>query len=294
MAIKAGIYAASMSILNKDLSLDIDSTIKHAEKIISDGCNGVVIFGSTGQSQLISAGEKKKFIEKLSDNNSKEEFIIGTGENSLNQNIDIMKHSLKNGINRFLLMPPAYYKYGDNEAYTFYANIIQQVPESEIILYNFEKLSGYKFSHQIIEKLVKDFPKQVCGVKDSSYNLFENLKIPNFLIFPGSETKLLKGLKLGSSGIISAVCNVTAPLARKVYDDFNNKKKQEFNEKLCLVRSIFDNYNLISALHSFMSEEDDKFKAVLPPLSLLNDKDKNDLIDELKKLNFYPDKKIAA
>jgi 4-hydroxy-tetrahydrodipicolinate synthase len=294
MAIKAGIYAASMSILNKDLSLNIDSTIKHAEKIISNGCSGVAIFGSTGQSQLISLGEKKNFIEKLSDKKSKENFIIGTGENSLNQNVEMMKHSLKNGINRFLLMPPAYYKYGDNEAYAFYANIIQRVPESEIILYNFEKLSGYKFSHQIIEKLVKDFPKQICGVKDSSYNLFENLKIPNFLIFPGSETKLLEGLKLGCSGIISAVCNVTASLARKVYDDFNNKKKQQFNEKLCLVRSVFDNYNLISALHSFMSEEDDKFSAVLPPLSLLNDKDKKDLIDELKKLNFYPDKKKAA
>ena len=294
MAIKAGIYAASMSILNKDLSLNIDSTIKHAEKIISNGCSGVAIFGSTGQSQLISLGEKKNFIEKLSDKKSKENFIIGTGENSLNQNVEMMKHSLKNGINRFLLMPPAYYKYGDNEVYAFYANIIQRVPESEIILYNFEKLSGYKFSHQIIEKLVKDFPKQICGVKDSSYNLFENLKIPDFLIFPGSETKLLEGLKLGCSGIISAVCNVTASLARKVYDDFNNKKKQQFNEKLCLVRSVFDNYNLISALHSFMSEEDDKFSAVLPPLSLLNDKDKKDLIDELKKLNFYPDKKKAA
>ena len=46
------------------------------------------------------------------------------------------------------------------------------------------------------------------------------LKIPNFLIFPGSETKLLKGLELGCSGIISAICNVTAPLARKVYEDF--------------------------------------------------------------------------
>ena len=43
-------------------------------------------------------------------------------------------------------MPPAYYKYGDEEAYLFFANIIQKVPESEIILYNFEKLSGYKFS----------------------------------------------------------------------------------------------------------------------------------------------------
>ncbi len=294
MAIKPGIYAASMSILNKDLSLDIDSTIKHAEKIISDGCTGTAIFGSTGQSQLISLREKKKFIEKLSDCKIKDKFIIGTGENSLNQNIEMMQHALENGINRFLIMPPAYYKYGDSEAYNFYANIIQRVPESEIILYNFEKLSGYKFSHQIVEKLVKDFPKQICGVKDSSYNLYENLKIPNFLIFPGSETKLLKGLKLGCSGIISAICNVTATLARKVYDDFNNKKDSEYNQKLCLVRSVFDKYNLISALHSFMSEENEKFKTVLPPLSLLNDKDKKSLIDQLKKLNFYPDKKKAA
>ena len=48
-----------MSILNKDLSLDIDSTIKHAEKLLKEGCHGIAIFGSTGQSQLISSKEKK-------------------------------------------------------------------------------------------------------------------------------------------------------------------------------------------------------------------------------------------
>ena len=48
-----------MSILKDDLSLDVDSTIKHAEKIIKDGCHGVAIFGSTGQAQLISSSEKK-------------------------------------------------------------------------------------------------------------------------------------------------------------------------------------------------------------------------------------------
>ena len=131
---------------------------------------------------------------RLSTSKYKNNYLIGTGFNSLSETINMMKVSCSLNFKNFLIMPPAYYKYGDNEAYTFYANIIQQVPESEIILYNFEKLSGYKFSHQIIEKLVKDFPKQVCGVKDSSYNLFENLKIPNFLIFPGSETKLLEGL----------------------------------------------------------------------------------------------------
>ena len=294
MAIKKGIYAASMSIFNQDLSLDIESTIKHSERLINDGLHGAVLFGSTGCAQLISSREKKKLIDNLNENKFKEHYIIGTGANALNENVELIKHSLSNGIDKFLLMPPAYYKYGDEGAYSFYANIVQKAPESKIILYNFEKLSGYKFSIEIIEKLVKDFPKQILGVKDSTYNLFEVLKIPNFLIFPGSETKLLKGLQLGNSGIISAICNVTASLARKVYDDFNNKKKQTLNEKLCAVRKVFDNYNLISGLHTFMSYENEKYKNILPPLNLLSKSKQEEMMQKLKELDFFPEKNIAA
>ena len=294
MAIKKGIYAASMSIFKDDLSLDVNSTIKHAERLVKEGCHGVAIFGSTGQSQLISTNEKKELIAKLSDSSFKEHLLIGTGANSLNENIEIMKHCLKNNFNRFLIMPPAYYKYGDEGAYAFFSNIIQKIPESEIILYNFEKLSGYKFSSQIVKKLAKDYPAQILGVKDSTYNLYETLRIPNFLVFPGSETKLLKGLELGCSGIISAVCNVTATLARKVYDDFNGKKKQTFNDKLCDVRSIFDNFNLISGVHTFMSVEDKKYKNILPPLSLLNEVQERELMLKLRELDFFPEKIKAA
>jgi 4-hydroxy-tetrahydrodipicolinate synthase len=250
--------------------------------------------GSTGCAQLISINEKKKLIDKLNNSKFKDHFMIGTGANALNENIELMKHVLNNGIDKFLLMPPAYYKYGDDGAYSFYANVVQKVPESKIILYNFEKLSGYKFSVKIIEKLAKDFPKQIVGVKDSTYNLYEVLKIPNFLIFPGSELKLLKGLELGNSGIISAICNVTASLARKVYDDFQNKKKQTFNEKLCAVRKVFDNYNLISGLHSFMSIENEKYKKILPPLSLLSEAQQKEMMSKLKELDFFPEKNIAA
>ena len=294
MSIKKGIYSASMSILDEDLSLDADSTIKHAEKLIVEGCHGVVLFGSTGMALLISSNEKKKLISKLSKSKFKDNFMIGTGSNALNENIELMKHALNNGIDKFLLMPPAYYQYGDDGAYSFYANVVQKVPESKIILYNFEKLSGYKFSVKIIEKLVKDFPKQIVGVKDSTYNLYEVLKIPNFLIFPGSELKLLKGLELGNSGIISAICNVTASLARKVYDDFHNNKKQTLNEKLCAVRKAFDNYNLISGLHSFMSIENEKYKRILPPLSLLSEAQQKEMMSKLKELDFFPEKNIAA
>ena len=55
-----GIYAATLSLLNEDLGLDIKNTISHAEKVIDNGCHGVVFFGSTGQSQLISLADKIK------------------------------------------------------------------------------------------------------------------------------------------------------------------------------------------------------------------------------------------
>ena len=294
MTIKRGIYAASMSIFNDDLSLDVDSTIKHSERLINEGLHGAVFFGSTGCGQLISSKEKKKLVEKLSDNKFKNHFMIGTGDNSLNENVELMRHAISHGIDRFLLMPPAYYKYGDEGAYTFYSNVVQKLPESKIILYNFEKLCGYKFSIKLVEKLTQDYPKQIVGVKDSSYNVFDKIKIPNFLIFPGSELKLLSGLEMGNSGIISAICNVTATLARRVYDDFHNKKKQTFNDKLCAVRKIFDKYNLISGLHSFMSVENEKYKNILPPLNLLQDEEKKELMLKLKELEFYPEKNIAA
>ena len=59
-----GIYAASLSILDNNLALDVHKTIQHAENLIEMGCHGVAIFGSTGQSQLISLSEKIHLINE--------------------------------------------------------------------------------------------------------------------------------------------------------------------------------------------------------------------------------------
>ena len=282
----SGIFAATMSVLNADLSLNAEKTIDHAERLIDQGCHGTAIFGSTGQSQLISISEKIDLLNKLSKSKYKDKHLIGTGLNSLGETINFMKIATSLNFNKFLIMPPAYYKYGDSEVIEFYTRLIESVPECKIILYNFEKLCGYKFSIDCVERLVKKFPNQIVGVKDSSYNLFENLKLKNFSIFPGSELKLLKGLELGCSGIITATCNVTAEISRKVYEDFLSGKEQLHNQKLCNVRNAFDKYNLISGLHSFYSQENKIYKNILPPLSLLNKVEEKDLIDVLKELNF--------
>ena len=275
-----------MSIFKDNLSLDVEKTIEHSEKLIQMGCHGVAIFGSTGQAQLISISEKIDLLNKLSTNENKSKFLVGTGLNSLSDTINLMQISCSLGLNKFLVMPPAYYKYQDEGAINFYTKIINQIPECKIILYNFEKLCGYKFSVKCVETLASKFPKQIIGVKDSTYNLFRELKIKNFSIFPGSELKLLSGLEIGCAGIITATCNATAELSRKVFDDFEKKKTQTANEKLCKVRKVFDQFNLISGLHSFLGKKNKIYKNLLPPLNLLNEKDEKKLLEDLSKLDF--------
>ena len=293
--IKKGVYAATLSIMDDNGSLDIDETINHAENIIKEGLHGVFFFGSTGQSQLISMAEKKELVSKLPLSKFKKNFHLGTGCNSLKETIDFIQYAMEYKLQDFLIMPPAYYK-GNTEdgVFKFYAQIIKNIPKVRIILYNFEKLSGFKFELDFVKKLVEVFPKNIIGCKDSTYNLYDKLKIKGFLMFPGDESKLLKGLEIGCSGCISAIANVTHKLARDVFDNYEKNKTQTTNEKLILVRHVFDNYNLISSLHSYMSIKNPKFKNLLPPLTLLNSKDSKDLLKKLETLKFGFNKNIAA
>ncbi len=131
-----GIYAAVMSVLNNDLTLNTNKTIKHAEMVIDQGCHGVAIFGSTGQAQLISISEKINLFNELSLSKYKEKYIIGTGLNSLGETLNLMRVARSLNFKKFLIMPPAFYKYSDQDVVNFYSKIIDANPECEIILYN--------------------------------------------------------------------------------------------------------------------------------------------------------------
>ena len=290
-----GVFAAAMSVLKADLSLDIKETLNHAKRNLDDNGVGSAFFGSTGCGQLISIEEKKTFIDALSKEKFKEKILIGTSCNSLKDTINIMQHSIKLGFKNFLVMNVAYYKNEDNGVYNFYKNIVKSVPESKIILYNFSKLSGYAFTTDVTKKLINDFPKNIVGMKDSTGNLWDNFKAKNFSMFVGSEKKLLDGLKVGAAGCISATTNVTGIVAKKVFDDFNKGGDSSSDTKLKALRTVFDETgNLISALHTLKSLENKIYLNMLPPLEILSDEKKNEMLKKLKNLNFSSKKNIAA
>ena len=114
-------------------------------------------------------------------------------------------------------------------------------------------------------------------------------------MFVGSEKKLLDGLKLGAAGCISATTNVTGSLAKKVFDDFHKNGESPDNSKLKDLRTVFDETgNLIAALHTLKSLENEAYGNMLPPLETLNEEKKNEMLKKLKNLNFLSKKNIAA
>ena len=291
--LQAGIYPASLSVLNDDLSLNDEQTILHAEKLISQGCTGTVLAGTTGMSAYLSIRDKMNLIERASKSSKNQSMIIGPGTNSLLDTVKLINFAKSKGLSKFLCQPCSYGWPGiknKNEAiYSYFSELVKRTGPCEIILYNFPKLVGVDFSVEIVEKLVKDYKDIFVGLKDSgSDDLYKKIKIENFKIFVGSEKKLLSSLKEGCSGLISATVQFPEQifLAKKVFESFKKWNDSEHNEQLVKVRSVFDSFNLIEGLHTLYAQKNPIYKNILPPLRLLNENDKIKLFGELEKLNF--------
>jgi len=291
--LQAGIYPASLSVLNDDLSLNDEQTVLHAEKLISQGCAGAILTGTTGMSAYLSIREKMNLIERASKSSKNQSMIIGPGTNSLFDTVKLINFAKSKGLSKFLCQPCSYGWPGiknKNEAiYSYFSELVKRTGPCEIILYNFPKLVGVDFSVEIVEKLVKDYKDIFVGLKDSGSNdLYKKIKIENFKIFVGSEKKLLSSLKEGCSGLISATVQFPEQifLAKKIFEGFKKGKDLERNEQLVKVRSVFDSFNLIEGLHTLYAQKNPIYKNILPPLRLLNEKDKTKLFGELEKLNF--------
>ena len=218
------VFSASVSLLNSDLSLDIGATIAHAEKVEKLGV--VPAFnGSTSQGQSLSIEDKKKLIKEILKKKFKN-LLIGTACNSLQNTTNLIRYSLDQGYKgAFLIMNPAYGSPEDKGVYNFFSNI-QKAVSCKIVLYNFSKLgAGYAFSPEIVKKLVNEFGTEAfVGMKCSTGNCWDKLKINNFSMLVGSEINLLKNLELGGTGCISATTQICPSLARKVFEKKKSKR----------------------------------------------------------------------
>jgi len=213
----------------KNDKLDEDAYIKLIHFQISNGTNGLVPAGTTGESPTLSHDEHQKVIELcIKESNGKKIVIAGTGSNSTKEAISLATHAEKAGANAALVVTPYYNKPTQEGLYQHYKAINDKIG-IPILIYNIPGRSVIDMSVDTMARLFE--LKNIVGVKDATGDLDrvdqqKNKMGNDFIQLTGNDDNALEFNKRGGVGAIS----VTANIAPRLCSDFQKASKIENDE----------------------------------------------------------------
>ncbi len=291
-----GIFSPVITPFNPDYSIDHKKLANQCEWLISQGV-GLAVFGTNSEASSLSVDEKIFLLDKLIDYGiNPNKLMPGTGCCAITDTIKLTKHAVKHGCAGVLMLPPFYYKSVDDEGlFEYFSSVIESVNDDRlrVYLYHIPPIAMVGISLKLIETLLKQYPQNIAGIKDSSGDWSNTKKMldekwDDFSIFAGSESFLLKTMQQGGSGCISATANVNPKNIFDVYKNWQQPNAFKKQEELDVIRSIVQSYPLIPALKCIIShfQKDQNWNILRPPLTKLNSRDSIKLITELNDINF--------
>jgi len=282
----SGVFAAGLTPFRSDLSLAHDRFVQHTRWLLRHGCNGVLLFGTTGEGLSLSVRERLAGLDALLDaGTAAERLLVGTGALAFPDAVELTRKATSRGVGGVLVLPPFHFRHISPEGlFHFYDRLIQTVGDADLRLYfyHYPALSGVPIPFSVVRDLQNDYPEQIAGVKDSSgeWDHTEAFchHFPDLQVFAGTERLLLRVLEAGGAGCISATANVTAALAAKVLAEWRaNEAPAPVQDSLSELRTAFASLSTIPALKEILSEHLNapEWATVRPPLAPLPDADRN-------------------
>jgi len=278
-----GVFAAVLTPMRADLSVDRAAYAAHCRRLLDEGCHGLGIFGTTGEANSLSVGERVAAWEDLvADGIPADVLLPGTGACALPDAVTLAREALAVGAPGVLALPPFYYKgVSDDGLLRFFAELIERVGDDrlKLFLYHIPPMAQVGFTPELIGRLLEAYPGVVAGTKDSAGDAgrIERLcrEFPDLTVFAGSERFLLDTLRWGGDGCISATCNVTAAQSRRVYDLWaaNDPAADAEQASLTEARTFLEGFPPIPALKAIMRARtgDDVWANLRPPLDALEE-----------------------
>ncbi len=210
---KNGVWAALLTPMHKDLSCDAAELAFHAKDLLDKGCQGVVLFGTTGEGASFSTSEKLSALrDMLKAGIDPEKIIIANGSSNIPDTVELLQGSISLGCSYALVSPPCFYKnISDEGVISFYRQVIDRTASDKLrlLLYHIPQLTGIPITSAIIKALKSEI---VIGIKESEGNLALTREIiknfPGFKVFVGKEIHLLEAMKHGASGAICGLANL--------------------------------------------------------------------------------------
>mgnify|MGYP002725665572 CR=1 FL=1 len=293
----SGVYAAALTPLTDDLDPDIGLMADHCRWLLGNGCDGLAILGTTGEANSFGLKERIAILNGLAEAGIPTDTLMpGTGSCALPDAIALTQVAMDIGAAGVLMLPPFYYKNpSDDGLFAAYSEVIQKIGDDKlkICLYHFPQMSGVPIPYSLIERLLKEYPGTVVGMKDSS-GVADNMigaakEFPGFAVFAGSDELMLPLIEAGGAGCITACANVGSEMAGVVYQGWlNGEDIQAAHETLTAIRNTIVKFPLSTALKTLMARHsgNDGWLNIRPPLMRMSDADRNTLYETFDAIGF--------
>lgn len=240
-----GLITALVTPFDKNGQLDLESTEKLINRLISEGVDGLFILGTNGEFHVMENEEKIEFAEEVVRiANKRVPVYAGTGMNSTMETIELSKKIVEAGVDALSIITPYFIKLSDEELYEHYLEISKSV-DIPILMYNIPNNTGNTLSPNVVARLAKI--ENIKGIKDSSGDI-ENIKAylkcteeDEFSVLSGSDSLILSALKAGATGAVAATSNVLTKTDKAIFDYFyagDIEKAQEMQDSIEEFRRI--------------------------------------------------------
>jgi 4-hydroxy-tetrahydrodipicolinate synthase len=293
------VLAPVVTPFTKELAPDPQRFVRHCKWLLAHGCSGLAVFGTNSEANSLSGEERMMLLEELVQSGvPAEKLMPGTGCSALTDSVRLTAHAVKLGCAGALMLPPFYYKgVPDEGLFRNFSEVIERVADErlQVYLYHSPPVAQVPISLGLIERLLKRYPKIVAGIKDSSGDwsntkaVLDAFGAQGFDVFAGSEVFLLRNMRAGGVGCITAGANVNPHGIDKAYQNWQSANADALQEGIDRVRNVLQSQvSMIPALKAAIAHyaADADWMTVRPPLVELTSAQQAAMVKELGGVGF--------
>jgi 4-hydroxy-tetrahydrodipicolinate synthase len=269
---------AAATPLTADLHPDVELLCRHIAMLFGAGCDGVALFGTTGEGTEFAVEDRLMALEAVvASGIAPGRLVVSVGALSIPDIVRLAHHALDHRVDSLLLMPPCVYRSGITEdgTFHFYATVIDRIARADmrLCLYHFPDICGVPLTPRVIRRLDEAYPGIISGVKDSGGDLdFTEALIRRFShlsIYTGSEIHLPQALAAGARGTICGLGNVIPRLMRAMFDAPTAFDRRKMAQALLSVDFILSRKPFAASVKAVLASAnaEPSWNRVLPPMS---------------------------
>ncbi|MGC8663706.1 MAG: dihydrodipicolinate synthase family protein [Thermoplasmata archaeon] len=268
---------------DRENKIDKAKLKRHADYLIKNGINYLLLCGSTGLGPSLKKDEKIEILETLNYMNDK--LILQVGSLDVNESKELAEIARKNEIKYIASLPPYYYPRFPEEWYVRYFKEISEIYPT--LVYNFPLTTNYDIKPELVKKVNKS-GGNIVGIKDTTPDLDHILNFKwefgkDFKVYSGPDSLILPSIRMGIDGAVPGSGNYVSKLIRNMIDNKNENiavEEQKTIDFLISVSRKFGQWSANYSLVKLINGYDVGFPR--PPVYPLNDEKEAELFDTIK------------